>query len=52
MVVGLGGQGWAVGRPSLLGPEQKLGAKAASSEALSLVAFDPGLGRAFLLALR
>lgn len=47
MVVGLGGQGmWAP--PT--GPWSKLGAKLHQRGTVS-VAFDPGLGRAFLLAL-
>ena len=50
MVVGLGGQGWAVGTSYWV--LSNLGAKVHQQGTLSLVAFHPGLGRAFLLALR
>ena len=50
MVVRLGGQGWAVGTSYWV--LSNLGAKVHQQGTLSLVAFHPGLGRAFLLALR
>lgn len=49
MVVGLGGQGWAMGTSCCV--LSKLGAKVYQRGTLSLVAFHLWLGKVFLLAL-